>query len=379
MGALRWQALVDSLVLAVGIYLVLRWSRDTRAFRIVLAIAVVRMAVPLTRQLDLVVTSWILDVASILALILVLIAFQSELRHALTRLDMMAWLEPRRHSAGDQGLESICSAAFSLAQARRGALVVLIGNDPVADLIEGGVPLGGAVSAEILEAIFRKVSPVHDGATVVEGDHISRVGCILPLSQRRDITRTYGTRHRAAMGLAERCDAQVIVVSEERGSVSLAHGREVEEVATPEALIGKIHALRGRRPDERRVSLWSLARADAPLKAAAFGLALLFLGLSVVVGGRSVRAIIVPVELTNVPESVSVAHLSANMVTIQVRGAAWALDSRSLSGVVARFDMSGATEGARTLEVRSKIENLPPGVAIETVSPQTVSLRLVRQ
>jgi diadenylate cyclase len=378
-GALRWQALVDSLVLAVGIYLVLRWSRDTRAFRIVLAIAVVRMAVPLTRQLDLVVTSWILDVASILALIFVLIAFQSELRHVLTRLDMMAWLEPRRHSAGDQGLESICSAAFSLARARRGALVVLIGNDSVADLIEGGVPLGGAVSAEILEAIFRKVSPVHDGATVVEGDHISRVGCILPLSQRRDITRTYGTRHRAAMGLAERCDAQVIVVSEERGSVSLAHGREVEEVATPEALIGKIHALRGRRPDERRVSLWSLARADAPLKAAAFGLALLFLGLSVVVGGRSVRAIIVPVELTNVPESVSVAHLSANMVTIQVRGAAWALDSRSLSGVVARFDMRGATEGARTLEVRSKIENLPPGVAIERVSPQTVSLRLVRQ
>jgi hypothetical protein len=181
------------------------------------------------------------------------------------------------------------------------------------------------------------------------------------------------------MGLAERCDAVVIVVSEERGSVSVAHGRDIEEVDSAETLVARIHALRGKAPEPERVSLWSLARADAALKATALGLALVFLLLSVVVGGRSVRAIIVPVELRNVPESLSVASLSANMVTVQVRGAAWALDSRNLSAVVARFDMSGATEGPRSLEVRSTIENLPPGVTIETVSPQTLSLRLVRQ
>jgi DNA integrity scanning protein DisA with diadenylate cyclase activity len=103
-------------------------------------------------------------------------------------------------------LVSICDAVFALATGR-GALVVLVRQDPVDALVSGGVPLGGTVSKEILEAIFRKVSPVHDGATIIERDRISRVGAILPLTERMDLLSEFGTRHRAAFGLAERCDA----------------------------------------------------------------------------------------------------------------------------------------------------------------------------
>jgi diadenylate cyclase len=92
------------------------------------------------------------------------------------------------------------------------------------------------VSSEILETIFRKVSPVHDGAAIIEGDRITRVAAILPLSQRRDLPRDWGTRHRAAFGLAERCDALVIVASEERGEVALMHDATFEQVEQADQL-----------------------------------------------------------------------------------------------------------------------------------------------
>lgn len=203
---MRWQSIVDLLVLATAIYLLLRWGRDARAFRVSLAVVGLRVAAVLARQLDLAITGWILDAAMVAALIVVLLVYQTELRQALTRLDVMMWLLARPAPTASRLLRAIASAMFSLARARRGALVVISRREPVGELVEGGVSLGGEVSTEILEAIFRKVSPVHDGATLIEGDHISRVSTLLPLTQRRDVPEGYGTRHRAAMGLAERCD-----------------------------------------------------------------------------------------------------------------------------------------------------------------------------
>lgn len=140
-------------------------------------------------------------------------------------------------------LEAIARATFSLASARRGALVVIGRRDAVAELVRGGVPLGGQVSPEILEAIFRKVSPVHDGATLIEADHIIRVGAILPLAQREDLPARWATRHPAGMGRAERCDALVIVASEERGEATLMYDATFERMPTADALLAALRTL----------------------------------------------------------------------------------------------------------------------------------------
>ena len=111
------------------------------------------------------------------------------------------------------------------------------------ELLQGGVPLGGHVSPEILEAIFRKVSPVHDGATIVEGDRITRVGALLPLSQSEKLPRKWGTRHRAGMGLAERSDAVVVVASEERGDVTLMHDGAFRRVDSAADMLSELKTL----------------------------------------------------------------------------------------------------------------------------------------
>ena len=262
---MRWQSIIDLLVLATAIYLLLRWGRDARAFRVSLALIGLRVAAVLARQLDLAITGWILDAAMVAALIVVLLVYQTELRQALNRLDVMTWLLAYPEPTADRLLLAIASAMFSLARTRPGALVVISGREPVGELVEGGVSLGGEVSTEILEAIFRKVSPVHDGATLIEGDHISRVSTLLPLTQRRDVPEGYGTRHRAAMGVAERCDALVIVVSEERGSVTLMHGREITTVDAPETLVREVQDLRAAPTVDRTRNLRGILFGDIGL------------------------------------------------------------------------------------------------------------------
>jgi uncharacterized protein (TIGR00159 family) len=378
MLAVRWQNVVDFVVLVVAIYLLLRWGKEARAFRVSLAIVGLKAAALLARQLDLIVTSLLLDATNLIAIILLLIVYQSELRHALTRLDILAWLMPRRKVTTQPELDAISTAAFSLARAQCGALIVITRRDSVDELIDGGVKLGGAISPEVIEAIFRKKSPVHDGATIVEGDHISRVGAILPLTSRTDIPRQYGTRHRAAIGLAERSDALVIVVSEERGEVSLMYGHDILRIDTEAALSAKVRQLQASPQVESRSRVRQTLFGDLGLKFAALGFALTLWSISFLLVGNSIRTVTVPVEFSNVPADTEITRLSTDTVQVQVRGSAWLLDSGSLNTLVARFDLTGTKEGPQALNVQQSTLSLPPGLIIESISPRKISLTLAR-
>lgn len=183
LAGLQWQRAVDFSALTVVIYVVLRWSQDARALRLTLGILALETTALIARALDIRVTAWLLHAAALGAGIVLIVLFQPELRHALNRLEILMRRRERRQGMVI-GLEAVGTAAFSVAGAGRGAIIVLTRRDAVNELVSGGVLLGGQVSVEILEAVFRKVSPVHDGATIVEGDRITRVGAVLPLSQQ---------------------------------------------------------------------------------------------------------------------------------------------------------------------------------------------------
>ena len=157
----------------VGIYFLLRWGKEARALRVSLGILSLRIIATIARQLDLSVTAWILDLTKVIALVLLLILFHTELRSAVLRLDIVEWFLPRGGPGKPGQLRAISDAAFSLAPARRGALIVITRRDSLSELVTRGVPLGGEISPEILEAIFRKVSVVHDGVDSVNPDIIS--------------------------------------------------------------------------------------------------------------------------------------------------------------------------------------------------------------
>ena len=211
---------MDFVVLAPSIYLLLRWSRDARALRVTIGILALEAGALVAGPLDLVITVWVLHAAAVGAGVVLIVLFQPELRHALSTFEVALKRSDRR-SALSQALEVVSAAAFSLAGAGRGALLVLTRHDSVNELLPGGVPLGGHVSPEILEAIFAKsrrsttVPRLSKEIGSRGSEHCSRCQSELP--------RKWGTRHRAGMGLAERSDAIVVVASEERGDVTLMH------------------------------------------------------------------------------------------------------------------------------------------------------------
>lgn len=377
---MHWQSLVDFLVLAAVFYAVLRWARQTRALRVILWIAGVQAASRVAGWLDLVITSWVLSGVSVLLVLLLLFGFQSELRSALLRLDSLVRLGLKPAvKAFLPANRAIAGAAFRMASERTGALIVIARNDSVRELVSGGVPLGAEITPELLSALFRKDSPLHDGAVIVEAERILRAGAVLPLTHRQEVPAMFGTRHRAAMGLAERSDALVVAVSEERGAVTLMHGQRIVTLTSSEGLADRLGELRTQPPAGRPGAIRRLLFQDLRYKFAALGMAAAVIALSVLSTGTTVRAISVPVEFVNVPPGMAISSQSPNRIDAQVRGSRWLIDSVTDSGLVARVDLRRAGQGVQDVRVRPDALNVPPGVVVERVTPPGITVRLVRK
>ncbi len=376
---LRWQGIVDFAALALAFYFLLRWARETRALRVVFTILGLQAVSRVARRFDLTITGWILDITTILLVVMLLFFFQPELRRAFLRLDALLRLGLRPARALESGYRVIADAVFSLAAERVGALIAIARRDSFQESGTGGIALGAEISPELLAAIFRKNSPIHDGAILIEANRIARAGVVLPLTQRFDVPFQFGTRHRAAMGFAERTDALVIVVSEERGEVTLMHGRRIVPAGTPSELLGLLERLAAGPRVSFLSRLGGWVFHNVRYKLAAAGLAALLWATSVVGTGSTVRIVSVPVEFDRVPPSMEITAQSATRLEVQLRGTPWLLGSVGLTGLVARFSLSNPEPGPVTFRVSPDDLNVPPGVVVERVRPELVTVRLVRR
>jgi diadenylate cyclase len=379
MNWFRWQNAVDFAVLAAAVYVLLQWARGTRALRVVVAILGLHAAARIAWQLDLTITGWLLDISSGLLVVMLLFFFQPELRHAFMRLDGLLGLGLRPAKFLESSYEAVSEAAFSMAAERVGALIVIARKDSLRELVRGGTSLGAEISSPILTAIFRKDSPLHDGALLIEGGRISRAGAVLPLTQKEDVPPHYGTRHRAAMGFAERCDALIVVVSEERGEVTLMQASQRVPVHSADELVGLLRALTAPPKGSRLARLRRWCVTDLRYKLAAGGVAAVLWAMSVLGTGATVRLVSVPIEFSGVPAGLEVSAQSAARLEVQMRGTSWLMASVGLTGMVARFDLRTARQGPVTLKVGPENLNLPPGVSVDRVRPESISVRLVRR
>ncbi len=374
----RWQSVVDYLVPGTALYVVLRWATEARAVRVALAIVALLAGDLVARAHHLAVTSLVLEAAAVLIVASLLVVFQPEVRRAFTRLDTALLLGSRRTRPPDWAAAAIGEAAFALAEHRIGALIVLVRNDPLAELDDGGVPLHADLSRPLLESIFQKDSPLHDGAAIIEGERVTRACALLPLTARGDLPQAFGTRHRAAVGLAERSDALVVVVSEQRGRVTLVDGREMRSVESPTHLARLLLTPGGRRPAGVRDAIRRWVAGNWGTKLAAAGLGGLIWVLAISTASTVFRTVTVPVVL-QVPPALDVAEQWPTTLTVQLRGPEWILDTNAANGVVAHVDVARAGEGWTTVRVTDSDLSLPPGVEMERASPATIRVRLVRQ
>ncbi len=212
--------LVDILLLAVLVYYAFQVIRGTRAFQILVGLTFLGMLYLVAEQLGLLAIHWMLDKFSVYLVLALLILFQTDIRRGLARAGGSFFKGPAG-TAESAVHEAVVRAAFAMASRRIGALVVIERDASLDELVESGRMIDGLVSHELLLAIFHPTSPLHDGAVVIQSGRLSAAKTFLPLSHSKDIARYFGTRHRAAIGLAEETDAVVVVVSEERGAVSL--------------------------------------------------------------------------------------------------------------------------------------------------------------
>lgn len=240
-------ALVDVAVVGFLAFRVLRAIRGTRATAILLGLAVLGAVYLVAESAGLYTLSWLLGHFLSASFIFgVIVLFQADLRRALAELGrgsrLLASLAHDDRVAQAGTVDAVVKAALDLARGRVGALVVLERSAGLGELAESGHPLDADLSPELLLALFNTGSPLHDGAVVVRGSRVAAAGCILPLSDE-PAARQLGTRHRAALGLAEELDAAVVVVSEERGEISVALDGALHRDLDETALRALLHGL----------------------------------------------------------------------------------------------------------------------------------------
>ncbi len=222
----------DIIILAVLFYQAYALLIESRAWNVFRGLAALLVLWFIASQAGLEATRFLFDWLAPAAFIAIVVVFQPELRAALERVGRGR----RRSASGGDPVQEIMTAVRDLAQQRVGALIAVQGTTPLAAYGRAGRELGAPVSASLLHTIFASRGPLHDGAVIVRDDVITHAGAILPLSDRDaedGWMARLGTRHRAALGLAEISDALVIVVSEERGTVSVAHQGELRADIAP--------------------------------------------------------------------------------------------------------------------------------------------------
>lgn len=267
---LNWRALVEIGILSVLIYHLVMFLRGTRGAPVVIGFVLVTLVLTMvTIALDLRVLRLILQNFFGFIIVAVIVLFQPELRRILGELGRLPMFVNTREQR--ENLEVIVEAAERMADVRMGMLVAIEQTISLTEIVEAGVVVDCEASPEMLETIFFPNNAIHDGGVIISGDRITHAACIFPLTQRQDLQKSLGTRHRAAIGLSEESDAPVVVVSEETGMISYAYrGRLVRGVNSEElrsflsdVLVGRIKPRQARawmRGQERRKRA---ARAEA--------------------------------------------------------------------------------------------------------------------
>ena len=227
--------IIDIVVVAHFLYRLYLMLKNTRAATLVKGLLVLVAFMIVCRTLNLHVISWLLEKSMTVIMVALPVVFQPELRRALEQIGRGKLF--RKGSELDEQeleamLEDVAAATKVMSKAKVGALMVFERATGLVERIETGVPIDGLVSSGLIQNIFVKDTPLHDGAVVIRGNRIVAACCLLPLTENRNLSQELGTRHRAAIGISEQSDAMVLVVSEETGAISIARNGELVRYLT---------------------------------------------------------------------------------------------------------------------------------------------------
>jgi diadenylate cyclase len=226
-----WRDAVDILIVAFVVYFLLRLIRGTRAVQMVFGLIAILVVYWISVLLKLVALRTVLTALIFYLPFAIIVLFASELRRALAAFGRTPFFALFSAYRAEETVSDLVLAATSLSTRRTGALIVLERREGLKTYIENGIAVDAAISYDLLVTLFAPGTPLHDGAVIVSRERVAAAACFLPLSLKEGLSKRFGTRHRAAMGVTEETDALAIVVSEERGTISLARdGQLIEDL-----------------------------------------------------------------------------------------------------------------------------------------------------
>jgi diadenylate cyclase len=239
----------DILIVSLLIYEGLKLIRGTRAVQMAIGSALVLLLFYVSSRMPLRTVGWLIQTLLIYAPFAAIVLFQADIRRALSHLGRARFFRYfEREERAAETIEEVMTAAAMLAKAHVGAIIAIEREIGLRNYVESGIPVDGAVSYDLLTTIFQPTSALHDGAVILQEDRIAAAACFLPLTVSPTFDRDLGTRHRAAIGLTEETDAVAVVISEERGEISLSlNGRILRRLSPDDLRVRLQHLLLRRR------------------------------------------------------------------------------------------------------------------------------------
>ncbi|MFC1884160.1 diadenylate cyclase CdaA [Thermodesulfobacteriota bacterium] len=356
MSDMRLQDVLDILFLSTVAYYLYLWFHGTKAYNALVGLLVFGAVFTIARAWGLFLTTWVFKVLWQVLVILLVVLFQTEIRQVLEKVTPLIRIGFRKKAKSESWLDEFSEAVFSLARRKIGALIILERTEKVREWTTAGTSLEAEPGKEILTSIFQKDSPLHDGAIVIRDGHIIEVASYLPLSPEEGLPKTWGTRHRAALGLSERCDAWVVIISEERGEVSVAGGGKMYNIKSKEELAQHISDVFKTTSSQEKT--WKeharyFATHNWRPKLASFAIVCV---LWLLLAGQQDFEISfdVPINTKNLPDNMEIVSPLNPNIEVTVRGLrkdASTLDEKSIT---ATLDLSHARTGKAVFPLSSE-------------------------
>lgn len=363
---LRLADLADILVVSVLFYLGLHWLRRRTARAVAFALFFLALLYVCANAFDMYLTRNLFGAGLTVLLVSLVIIFQQDIRRTFEQ--MSSWRgfhSPKPPEDWSATVDQLVETTSTLARQRMGGLIVLEGTQPLEPHIEGGVTIKGKISLPLLLSIFHPDTPGHDGAVVIDRDRVEMLGAYLPLSRNLEKIGKGGTRHAAALGLSEDCDSLVVVVSEERGTISVAENGELTQLDSVAALKNRLESYYERKyPVRRDLGLTRAWRRHLTLKGLAVAMACLLWFIVAFRVETIQRTEEVPIEFRNLPKNLVIDDPEPSKTKVTLMGKERDLKAFDAKNLKVSIDLQGIGEGEHEVQLNGSHLNLPSTLAV---------------
>lgn len=374
---------LDIAFMALLLYMLIIAFKRTRAAFVLTGMLIVACVYLVIRQFHLVMMASVFETFFTIILVILVVIFQEEIRHFFEKIAVWSLNKPlvrkKKINIFRDEVEILVRTLIEFAREKTGALIVIRGKDILDRHLEGEVSLNGELSEPLLKSIFDPHSIGHDGAVVIDGNHVTHFSCHLPLSKNLNKIRDRGTRHAAALGLTEVTDAICLVVSEEKGTISVARNGDMEMYSDAEKLTTVIENFYEEIDPRQKLRPWEeIFKHNTREKIYAV---LLSIGLwFVLVYGSKViyRSYVIPISFAELPVEWQITNIDPAEVEVKLRGArtAFYLNARDRIKVYPNIKMKA---GRQRVQVYTHNFIVPGGLMLDDHEPRSIVVTLARK